>query len=274
MNNNSDNEFGTQIRALTSAYPYPRTPDITTAVNQHIRTKTAIRKHPLKLWVWAAATLMVIFIMVALSVPPVRAQILEFLQVGVIRVFTAQPTITPTSRELEPAAQSTASDPSTRSIPSPDLFEQVFPDINDLAGETTLDEARDQLSFSVLLPTYPTDLGPPDKVFLQDFEGKAMLLVWMDPNQPERILLDLLILGPGTFAQKTEPEVIEHPVVNGQAALWTQGRHYLHLGGSRYENMALVVEGNILIWEQEGITYRLESDLSLEEAVKVAESLE
>jgi hypothetical protein len=48
----------------------------------------------------------------------------------------------------------------------------------------------------------------------------------------------------------------------------------LHLGGSRYENVPLVVEGNILIWEQGGITYRLETNLPLEEAVKIAESLE
>jgi hypothetical protein len=34
------------------------------------------------------------------------------------------------------------------------------------------------------------------------------------------------------------------------------------------------VDGNTLIWEEQGITYRLESNLSLEEAVKIAESLE
>lgn len=274
MNNNSDNEIETQIKALASAYPYPGTPDIAAAVNQHIRTKPAIHKQPDRRWAWAVATLMIIFIIAALSVPPVRAQILEFLQIGVIRVFTSQATVTPTPLQIESAAQGTTSDSSAQATPWPDLTGQVFPDINDLAGETTLDEARKQLSFPVLLPTYPPDLGPPDRVFLQDFEGPALLLVWLDPKQNERVLLDLLMLGPGTFAQKTEPEVIEHTVVNGEAALWTQGRHYLHLGGSRYENMPLVVEGNILIWEQGGITYRLETNLSLEEAVKIAESLE
>jgi hypothetical protein len=38
--------------------------------------------------------------------------------------------------------------------------------------------------------------------------------------------------------------------------------------------MRRLVEGNVLIWFENGLTYRLESDLSLEETVRVAESLE
>ena len=60
----------------------------------------------------------------------------------------------------------------------------------------------------------------------------------------------------------------------GRPAFWIEGPHLLHLGGDKHQYVPLVVEGNILVWEQDGITYRLESDLSLEEAVKVAESLE
>ena len=35
-----------------------------------------------------------------------------------------------------------------------------------------------------------------------------------------------------------------------------------------------LVEGNVLLWEQDGVTYRLETELPLDEAIKVAESLE
>jgi hypothetical protein len=34
-----------------------------------------------------------------------------------------------------------------------------------------------------------------------------------------------------------------------------------------------LVEGQVLIWEADGITYRLETELSMEEAVAIAESL-
>jgi len=35
-----------------------------------------------------------------------------------------------------------------------------------------------------------------------------------------------------------------------------------------------LVNGHVLIWENGEVTYRLETDLSMEEAVKIAESLE
>jgi hypothetical protein len=34
-----------------------------------------------------------------------------------------------------------------------------------------------------------------------------------------------------------------------------------------------MIEGQVLIWADGDVTYRLESDLSLEEALKIAESL-
>jgi hypothetical protein len=34
-----------------------------------------------------------------------------------------------------------------------------------------------------------------------------------------------------------------------------------------------LVSGHVLIWEEDGLTYRLETDLSMEEAVAIAESL-
>ena len=271
MNNLSEKEFGAQIRKIASAYPYPDTPDISNAVIQLARARTTKRWQPRRRWMWIAATSLVILITIALIVPPVRAQILEYLQIGAIRVFTTRPTVTPTPLSLESETPGAVG-----SLPTalPVLSERTFPSLDDLAGETTLEQARSELRFSIPLPAYPAELGPPDRVFLQDFEGKAVLLVWTTPEHPDHILLDLLILGPGTFAQKAEPEFITHTIVAGRPALWIQGQHYLHLKGNTYQNVSLVVEGNILIWEQDGITYRLESDLSLEEAVKIAESLE
>jgi hypothetical protein len=36
----------------------------------------------------------------------------------------------------------------------------------------------------------------------------------------------------------------------------------------------VLVRGNVLIWSLEGVTYRLETTLSLEEALRIAESFE
>jgi hypothetical protein len=35
-----------------------------------------------------------------------------------------------------------------------------------------------------------------------------------------------------------------------------------------------LIEGNVLIWTEGDLTYRIETDLSLEEAIRIAESLQ
>jgi hypothetical protein len=261
-----------KLRQWSQAFPYPATPDVAGAVSRRLAGKAEPKRFLRPRLAWAAVTILLLLALMA--VPVVRAQVLEFLQIGAIRIFLAEPTPTATLDHPQPSPPfeefgNQGIVPTTSQPPA-----AVYPSISDLAGETTLEEARNKLDFSIQLPTHPPDLGRPDRIFLQDFEGQAVLLVWMDPVQPERIRMNLLILGPGTFAQKGSPAIIEETRVSGQRAIWTEGPHFLHLGGNMYQTVTLVVKGNILIWEQDGLTYRLETDLPLDEAVKVAESLE
>jgi hypothetical protein len=256
-----------QIRKWSQEFRYPQTPDIADAVIRRIDggARLAQRLRPRLAW----AVVVILLLMAALmAVPPVRAQVLEYLQIGAIRIFLAESTPTPTQEStLPPSVAGETGSLIPTNTPRP------YPSLVDLAGETTLSEAKSELNFPIQLPTYPSDLGEPDRVFLQDLGGQAALLVWMAPIEPGLIRLDLLLMGPGTFAEKGLPLVLEETTVNSQKALWTEGLHFLHLGGSMYQGVPLVIEGNILIWEQDGITYRLESDLTMDEAVRVAESL-
>jgi hypothetical protein len=261
-----------RLRQWSQGFPYPPTPDIAGAVRQQLKDEEKVRFFPRPRL--ARVAVIILLLATLMAVPRVRAQVLEFLQVGVIRIFLTEPTPTPSpgDSELLPSAEGLNSQTIvTATLLSPT---KIYPSIEDLAGETTLEDAQNELAFSIRLPSYPKDLGTPDRVFLQDFGGPAVLLVWIDPMHPERIRMNLLILGPGTFGQKAPPAIIEETSVHGQRAIWTEGAHFLHLGGSMYQNVTLVVDGNLLIWEQDGLTYRLETDLSLAEAVKVAESLE
>ena len=163
----------------------------------------------------------------------------------------AQPTDTPNARQNEPLYETT---------------------LSGLAGETSLDTAQASLPFPIRLPQYPSNLGAPERVFLQE-EGQMVILVWIDPSNPERARLSLHEIASGSIMiRKYQPVVIQETQVDGHYAVWAVGPYLVQLENGSYD-FRRMVEGSTLIWEEEGITYRLETDLSLEEAVKIAESL-
>ncbi len=138
----------------------------------------------------------------------------------------------------------------------------------------TLEEAQKAVPYPILLPSYPPDLGLPDRIFVQEAEGKMTILVWIDPQQPDQVLMSLHLIPPGSWAiDKFDPALVQETTVNGRRAIWAVGPYPLRLRNSDIQFTRLI-EGHVLIWTNNDMTYRLETDLSLEEAVKIAESLE
>lgn len=148
----------------------------------------------------------------ALTVPPVRAAVIEFIQIGAVRIFFAQPSPSP---EISKTTPITALTTSVQAM-QPSGVGLLLPQ---LGGETTLVEAEQQLGYPLLLPAYPADLGPPDLVYFQNLGGPAVFLIWKDPAQPEKVRLSLLQMGLGAFAGKGAPEKIEEITLNGRRAL-------------------------------------------------------
>jgi hypothetical protein len=194
--------------------------------------------------------LLVALLAALLAVPEVRGATLALLRIGAVQIL-------PADVPLQPSA--------------PDAL-SLADALHDLDGAINLEEARAQLPFRLRLPTEPPDLGPPDQLFVQDLGGPAAILVWRDPEDPARSRLALFVLGGGALATKLDPAEIVETNVGGQRAIWTGGPYILRLGSGELATRRLVV-GNTLIWEQDGLTYRLESGLPLEEAVRIAESL-
>jgi hypothetical protein len=250
MNHISPEHEETKLRAIARAFPYPPTPDIARSVTLRLEKK-ASPKRSLRL-AWIAAAL-VVALAALLAVPTVRAQLAEWIQIGVVRIFQGSATPTP--------------EPST--TPQPTLL----PSLLDLDGETTLETARQLASFPVLLPSYPSDLGLPDHVFLQEMDQPFLILVWVNHQQPGRVALSLQTFPPGSIAaEKWNPTSVNETTVNGHSAAWVTGPYLIRLRNGNLD-MRRLVEGNVLVWEQDGLTYRLETKLSLSEAVKIAESL-
>jgi len=258
-------DLETRLRKLAQEMPYPPTPDIAPLLRP--TRGTAVRsRFPLRLAAGAALT--VLLLCAALfAVPGVRAEIVRFIQIGVVRIFIAAPDETPLPTQSHAPATATLN-PIQGGAPTP-----VHRPLSlNPAGESGLQEAELKAGFPLRLPAFPPDLGLPDKVYFQE-DGPTVILAWLDPQQSERVLLSLYQIGPGSIlVKKMQPEMQEIQV-NGQFAAWTDGPYLLEIVGGGYRETRLV-EGHTLIWTDGDITYRLETDLPLEEAVRIAESLE
>ena len=142
-----------------------------------------------------------------------------------------------------------------------------------LTGETTLAETQRGAGFPLLLPAYPADLGPPDRVYRQDIGGPIVVLVWLEPGDPSRARLSLHLLGPGVEA--TKGPVNDEPVetnVGGYPALWMEGTHVMRFtrNGQVVDDFTRLVEGHVLLWWAQDLTFRLETNLPLADAVRIA----
>ena len=257
------------VQGLARAFEYPPTPDLVAVSGcAWARGERLPAYRPRRLaWVLAALALVLAGL---LAVPQVRAAIADILQIGGIRIFLVAPTPTPVPPTATPAPAAAVKSPPRNAVPRPSPT--PLASVLDLAGETTLDEARRPADFAIRLPAYPADLGAPDHVFVQQLGGPLVVLVWTAPDQPDKVTLSLHEFGQGTYAEKFEPTVVQETTVNGPRALWTEGAH-LFVFKSGDVGLRELVHGHTLIWQQGDVTYRLETDAELDEAVRIAESV-
>lgn len=262
--------FDQRVRTIAGTFEYPPTPDIAGAIAERLHSRQAGRRNRRQArWAFAAA-LVLVLLMGVLAVPQVRAGVLEIIRIGVVRIFPQGFEGVPVSTQT-PETESHVSTPAATALPataSPPRLSSVL----ELAGETTLAEARQTVDVPIRLPAYPPDLGPPDRVFVQQMEGTAVVLVWLEPGSREDVRMSLHILTSGVFAGKSSPTIVQETTVHGQRALWTEGPYLLRVQNGNYDLIRLVA-GHVLIWEEDAITYRLETGVSLDEALRSAESL-
>ena len=251
------NEFEKQLIEIAKGMDYPSTPDIAGFVSARLRPAKSPRLIS-KTWAWSL-TIALILLLSLLLIPPARAAILEFIQIGIVRIFP-QP-IEPTAEPIQTIVPSTATPISS------------LPFLETIAGKTTLEDAQGQVPYPILLPTYPADIGEPDYVYIQNADGNMTILVWLDPQSPETVLMSLHFIPDGSWAiTKVSPTLIEETTVDGVRAIWAVGPYPLRFTNGDLD-FTRIVDGNVLIWADDILTYRLETNMSLEEALKVAESL-
>lgn len=237
-----------EVQRLAQDFRYPPTPDI--AAGMRYRTRRSARR------VWrAVAVATVLLLLVILLVPSVRAFVLEVIRVGVVRIFLVEPTSTPAGTQSNTPTG--------------------IPTILNLPGKTTLAEAQKLAENPILLPGYPSDLGQPGWVFVNQYDGPVITLVWLQPGTQDQVRLVLEMLNQRVVASKLYSSTGERQStqVNGHPAEWLTDAHEV-MYFSRNQEVSRPVTGNVLIWQIGDLTSRLETKLPLEEAVKIAESLQ
>ncbi|MEA2573885.1 MAG: hypothetical protein QOH93_1183 [Chloroflexia bacterium] len=251
------------LKEYARSFSYPPTPDIAASVRERLGRERSVARgatlgRPRLAWVIAA--LVVVSLVAALLTPDVQAFVRYILRIGNVEIIVATPTPTAATR------------------PGTPLPTQLPTVMESLVGRTTLPDAVLRATFPMKTPRYPADLGPPDLIYLQDSHS-MVVFAWLDHSQPGKVRLSLIEFLEGVgLAQKivSNPEVVEETTVNGQKAAWVRGPHYLLFrkpDSSTEFQQHMLVEGNVLLWKDGAITFRLETDLSKEEAIKIAESL-
>lgn len=185
-------------------------------------------------WLLRAAAIAVAALLALLLVPPVRAAIVDWFGFGSVVVREGDG-----SGEL-PTVSPTPSGPGT-----------------------SLREAASQVSFSVVeLPA----LSQPRGAWLSP-DRRVLTLLWDDGTR-----LDQSSSRSYTFAKSAE--TVEHVSVDGRDALWFPDSHQVAVldeqGREVVESRRRV--GSTLVWMVGDTTLRLEGELTLQQAVDVAES--
>lgn len=149
----------------------------------------------------------------------------------------------------------------------------------DLGGVVTLDEAGGRAGFEVRVPSVP---GPPDGVYL---DGDRVHMVWGGTE----VLPAAGDTGVGLLLTQYRPidgspaaskaigagSRVSGTDIDGTAAIWIEGApHTLTLldehGEPRTETTRLAA--NVLLWEFDGVAFRLETTGGLDAALTVAGS--
>jgi hypothetical protein len=232
-----------ELRALQDAFP--PTPDLAPGVRNRIEGATPGRLR--RRLVLAAAVLAVVVAAVLASSPDARSTIRDWLGIGGAEVVRVEEL-----PEVEPQAGSPEfGEPATRS------------------------EAEAAASFPL---RFPEELGEPDALFTRDEPGGMVVAVYGEAPSYRAVYVQWV-------GESTEPSfqklagsgtVVERLQVDGDAGIWLGGTPHFVLwvgsDGSDHVDEPFLA-GNVLLWEDGRLSYRLEADVSKERALELARSL-
>ena len=237
----SDLNLELQLQELAAAVDFPPTPDLRNAVRLRLDRPRWSHRRLLAL----ALAVLVVALAGVLAVPSARTAVLEWLGIEGVRFqFVDRLPVRPVRR-------------------TPDL------------GQTmALPDIRARASFPVVVP--PGDLGDPQVYFREPPRGGLVSFVYGSKTRA-RLILSEFRGDYRPFLQKTisQTAVVTETTVDGVPAIWLVGAHdveYADAAG-QFSGEPARLAGRVLLWRRGVVTYRLEGDLSLDQALEIARSV-
>lgn len=260
----SEHELDATLAELGERLDYPRPTRLADSVRARLREPRhgrwwGVLRSPRYAYTPVIATLAVLALAIALAVPAAWAAASQFLHINGIDIFRAQAISTPVATAVPRAT---------------------------FAGTlTTLDDARRRADFTVMAPT-DARFAAPDEVYRglsPDRTHDVVTLVYTSrggiPVSREAGVSALVVEFRGRIDEALFGKVagagtrIEDLTVNGGRGFWVEGEPHLFFYRDEAGNVwneTLRLAGNTLLWEQDGVTFRLEAQVSRDEALRIA----
>lgn len=228
-------ELERALVALGAEIDFPPEPDLRPRLRERLERKRNRFARPLAL---AVAVLVVAF-GIAMAVPPARSAILRFFHIGAVTIERVQ--TLPPARERPLAAG--------------------------LGPALSLDEAESRSGVRVILHAPRPErfyARPGLLATLLQYRGKPVLLAEL---QGDQLGITKKLATPGTTVE---------PAHIGSFGLWLQGgKHviYWETGPGQGSRIEPRLAGNVLIWTQNGRTFRLEGNLREDQMLELARDI-
>jgi hypothetical protein len=258
------------LHELAVVVEFPPTPDIASAVRARLAERPVVppRRGWLPPWPRAVAVVLLALLVLVLAGLAV-ADRLGLRGVTIVQV-TEVPTAVPTA----------APEPTRAGVPTPTPPPPGA--ALGLGNLASLAEARSRASFALLLPEA---LGEPDAVYVNGADQVSLVYAPRPglPPAPQPAGVGLLLtefradIDASLFQKGVPPTArIESVRVGGNQGYFISGAPHSFFvrepnGNVRDDRSRLA--GNTLLWEQNGITNRIESALGRDGAIRIAESL-
>ena len=265
----SDGELEQALTDLGRHLAFPATPDLAPIIRARLENEALPRLStagPRAQWriAWLAAAVIFLIVGTLLLFPQVRTAIADRLGLPGVQIEWFETLPTPQASPVGAGLQ--------------------------LGRQVTLAEARETVDFPVLLPTL-AGFDQPDEIYLSGWGDSTMLsFVYLPgPNLPSSqqtgvgaLLTEFRgspernLIMKGLHDDEDGVNRLQAVSVDGQPGFWISGvPHAFYVCPDRGDcrEVPYRLASNVLLWEQSGLTLRLESSLSSEESLAIASSV-